>query len=548
MLDESGSISHYVAVKIDITERKQREYELEALASISSSLRAKETLAEMLPVVLDKIIHLLGADNASIELIDPPSGDAVVTLTYGETSLPVGYHIPADQGLNSYIRASGKPYLNNNVHGDPMLLEPCFSKEGKAVAGVPMISQGQLLGFLWIGRKSEILESDMRALVVIADIAANATRRTILHEQTTQRLKQLTALRQIDAAINENRDLQGTLRVLLEQTLNQLGVDAAMVLRLDETSQSLVVESGLGFQPGSVEIVQLAVNESLAGKAVHDRKVLQVADLRHADVPAQLLSMARAEGFVSYYAAPLIKEGLVKGVIEVYLRKALKPDPDWLNFLEILAGQAAIAIGNVELFQRMIHSNLRLANAYDATIAGWSAAMDLRDRETEGHTRRVTELSLELAQALGIPAAEQIHMRRGAMLHDIGKIGVPDRILLKEGRLTDAEWMIMHKHPQYAYDMLAPIEYLRPALAIPYCHHEKWDGTGYPRGLKGDQIPLTARIFALVDVWDGLISNRPYRAAWPRDQALDYIREQSGKHFDPQIVPAFLELLQSHPI
>ena len=189
-------------------------------------------------------------------------------------------------------------------------------------------------------------------------------------------------------------------------------------------------------------------------------------------------------------------------------------------------------------------AHIELKAAYDATIEGWSRAMDLRDRETEGHTQRVTELTLELAKLVGMPQNEIVHVRRGALLHDMGKLGIPDSILLKPDKLSTDEWELMRQHPQLAYDMLYPIEYLHPALDIPYCHHEKWDGSGYPRGLKGEQIPLSARIFAVVDVWDALTSDRPYRAAVGRAEVLEYIKEQSGKHFDPQIVGLFLQVIQ----
>ena len=169
--------------------------------------------------------------------------------------------------------------------------------------------------------------------------------------------------------------------------------------------------------------------------------------------------------------------------------------------------------------------------------------MDLRDKETEGHTQRVTEITIRLAKIMGISEEQIVHIRRGALLHDMGKLGVPDAILLKPGGLTDEEWDIMRKHPQFAYEMMQPIEYLLPALDIPYCHHEKWDGTGYPRGLKGEQIPLPARLFAIIDVWDALRSDRPYRKAWPKDKVIAYIREQSGKHFDPDVVEKFFQLM-----
>lgn len=184
-----------------------------------------------------------------------------------------------------------------------------------------------------------------------------------------------------------------------------------------------------------------------------------------------------------------------------------------------------------------------LANNRDLMLQGWSSAMDLRDKETEGHTQRVTLMTVQLARAMGLGESEILHIRRGALLHDIGKIGVPDSILFKPDKLTDEEWIIMRKHPEKAYEMLVPITFLRgAALDIPYCHHEKWDGTGYPRGLKGMEIPLAARIFAVADVWDALRFDRPYRKAWTAEQVREYIQTQAGVHFDPQVVAAFLRL------
>jgi putative two-component system response regulator len=210
-----------------------------------------------------------------------------------------------------------------------------------------------------------------------------------------------------------------------------------------------------------------------------------------------------------------------------------------------------LGITQLNRYQKLIQeraklreANTQLLSAYEATIEGWSHAMDLRDRETEGHSQRVTQLTVKMSQALGLGNDDIMHIRRGALLHDMGKIGVPDAILHKPGPLTDDEWILMRKHPQFAFDMLYPIEYLRPALEIPLSHHEKWDGTGYPRGLKGEEIPLAARMFSVVDVWDALTSDRPYRPAWSEEEALKYIREQSDKHFDPQAVDLFFKSLQ----
>jgi HD-GYP domain-containing protein (c-di-GMP phosphodiesterase class II) len=214
---------------------------------------------------------------------------------------------------------------------------------------------------------------------------------------------------------------------------------------------------------------------------------------------------------------------------------------DWLEFLEAVAGQAAIALDNATLFNELQHSNAELAKSYDATLEGWVKALELRDRETEGHAQRVIWMTLELAERMGLDSENLPHIRRGALLHDIGKMGVPDSILLKPGPLDQEEWAIMKQHPIYAYQWLSPISYLGPALQIPYYHHEKWDGSGYPNGLKGEQIPLPARIFAVADVWDALTSDRPYRSAWSEAEADNYIRQESGRHFDPQVVDYFFK-------
>ena len=200
------------------------------------------------------------------------------------------------------------------------------------------------------------------------------------------------------------------------------------------------------------------------------------------------------------------------------------------------------------LFTDLERSNEALMQAYDETLAGWSYALELRDGETRGHTQRVTELTLRLAEASGMSENELVHIRRGALLHDIGKLGVPDAILRKAGRLSDEEWAVMRKHPVYAYEWLAPITYLRPALVIPYCHHERWDGTGYPRGLKGEAIPLAARLFAVVDVWDALCSERPYHLPWPVEEVKAYLAAQAGTHFDPAVVALFLRLIQDDDV
>ena len=418
---------------------------------------------------------------------------------------------------------------------------------GYACACVPLKTAEYTIGLLHLACSSKRVptDSEVRLLTSIAEMAGNALHRATLHEQTKQRLQRLTALHTIDTAISASLDLRLTLNILLDQITTQLRVDAADILLLNPHTQKLEYANGRGFRAKAIERSRLRLGEGYAGQAALERRIIHVSDLRSRQTNLLRSPLFGAEDFISTYCVPLIAKGQVKGVLEIFHRSQLESDMEWMNFLESLAAQAAIAIDNAELFEGLQRSNVELAVAYDTTIEGWSRALDLRDKETEGHTQRVTEMAIRLAKAMGISEEEIVHLRRGALLHDMGKMGVPDRILLKPGPLTDDEWTIMRQHPQFAYDMLSPIAYVRQAMDIPYCHHEKWDGTGYPRRLKGEEIPLAARVFAIADVWDALRSDRPYRKGWTEEKVQAFIREQSGQHFDPKVVEAFLRYISA---
>jgi len=197
-------------------------------------------------------------------------------------------------------------------------------------------------------------------------------------------------------------------------------------------------------------------------------------------------------------------------------------------------------IESSSLTQVLQRTNVELTIAFDSTIDAFARALELREGEPLGHTRQVTEVTVNLAKAMGIGIPLLPHIRRGAFLHDIGKMAVPESILRKAGSLTNEEWVIIKRHPSYAYDLLSPIVFLYPAMDIPYCHHERWDGTGYPQGLIGAHIPLVARVFAVVDVWDALSSDRPHRKAWAESDVMHYLKEQAGKQFDPAVINTFL--------
>ncbi len=408
---------------------------------------------------------------------------------------------------------------------------------------IPLVVGDQVIGVIDIqGTDPDTFSAnDERLMTIFAERASLMLEHARLFAQAERRTQNLLSLRKIDSAIAGSSDLSFTIGILLDQVTKQLGVHAADVLAFNPVTQTFRFSAGQGFHTQASKVTDLHLGDGYAGRAVRERHSIVVQRLNENLADLQRSNDFAREGFVTYVATPLIAKGQVQGVLEIFHRDELHLDQERFSFLEMLAGQAAIAVDNARLFEHLQSSNSELTMAYDETIEGWSRAMDLRDEETEGHSLRVTELTLRLANSLGVGIEETVHIRRGALLHDIGKIGVPDRVLHKPGPLTDEEWVIMRKHPQFAHDMLAPILYMNKALDIPYCHHEKWDGTGYPRGLRGEQIPLAARIFAVADVWDALISDRPYRKAWPEAKALQYIRAQAGKHFDPGVVEAFLQ-------
>lgn len=418
--------------------------------------------------------------------------------------------------------------------------EILYSQQIQSLVIVPMVYSRTLVGFLGFDsvRTEKIwTEQDVALLKMVGEIFVNALKRREAEEQIKYNVKRLTILHKIDQAIISSMDLNIILSIFLEQVTTQLSVDAANVLLLNPQTHKLECAASRGFHSHETEFSYTHFTENFASLAMLEKRI--VYDSCKSDT---LNTHGKGMKFTAYYGVPLIAKGHVKGVLEIYHSTHINSDNEWMSFLEAIGALAAIAIDNASLFDDMQRSHSELSIAYDSTIEGWSRALELRDKETKGHSQRVTDSAVKLAQIIGVKEEELIHIRRGALLHDIGKMGIPDNILLKASALTEEEWQIMHKHPEYAYQLLAPIAYLRKALDIPYYHHEKWDGTGYPHKLKGEKIPLAARIFAVVDVWDALSFDRPYRKALSKDEVAKYIKAHTGTHFDPRVVDGFLKL------
>ncbi len=525
----------------------RRLTELEAISEVSTALRVANTMDEMLVLLLDKTLSFLDTDAGSIILYDPTLSRLIPNVGRGWFVSVDQSPMKSDEGLAGYVFSSGHMYCSNDFTHDPLIRPSVRANlpSNWSLICLPLRTSQETVGVMFaaVQHPREFTDDEVRLLNTLSEIAGNAIHRSRLNEQTQRNLRRLAALHAIDLAITSSFDLSVSLNILLEQAMFQLEADAAVVFRLNTSLHSLEYAAGRGLYTTMASKTHLRLGDAYAGQAALERRLISIPDLAAGDVMSTPAFTA-VEALKAYHAVPLMAKGQVKGVLEVFHRKPFQPDLEWLNFLQTLGGQAAIALDNAELFTGLQRSNMELTLAYDATIEGWSRALDLRDKETEGHTQRVTETALRLAQAMDVNDEALIHLRRGALLHDIGKMGVPDNILLKPGPLTLTEWTYMRRHPEFAYDMLFPIEYLRPALDIPYCHHEKWDGTGYPRGLKGEQIPFAARIFTIVDVWDALRSDRPYRHAWSEETVREYIRAETGKYFDPRVTEAFLTMLK----
>jgi PAS domain S-box-containing protein/putative nucleotidyltransferase with HDIG domain len=527
MADPSGQECRLAL--IDITDRKRAEAATlaknEARLSMIENQEAQWLMIENLPVGV--VVH---------------APDTRVVLTNPEAAQLLG--ITSDQMLGRDVREPEWDFVREDLTRMPPEEFPVNKviATGQVLKNFVMgIDRDRDGKYQWVlvnaypeFDNGELLRQVVVMFTDISDIKC-------ADERIRRNLEHLTALVEIGRAINFSFDLNLSLTTLLTHVIVQLGVDAADVLLFNRTARTLEYVAGSGFHTKAMEHARQPLGEGYAGRVAEERNIIHIPDLAQEHDSFLRGILLAGEEFVSYYGVPLIAKGRVVGVLEVFHRTRLERDNEWLDFLKALAAQAAIAIDNVTLFDNLQRSNNELAQAYDATIEGWSRALELRDNETEGHTQRVADLTVRLARLFGLSDAELVQVRWGALLHDIGKMGIPDEILLKHDTLTEAEWAVMKKHTVFAFEMLSPIRYLRSALDIPRAHHEKWDGTGYPLGLKGEQIPLVARIFAVVDVWDALRSDRLYRSSWSVEKVREHLRSLAGTHFDPHVVRVCLD-------
>ncbi len=371
-------------------------------------------------------------------------------------------------------------------------------------------------------------------------ISRDVTEEKLALQKVNHELNKLACLRSIDASILERSSAESTLDMIASICIDHLDVDGVIIITQLADGQLCSVFRSIidtADEPivKTLKELQISVLEKFGKKKFDLTTIQQINGLE---------LTGTGKDTIRYRSIlPLYVNKKPNGFIQLLSTNPHPDDQEWRDYFVTLAGQTSLAIENVTLISNEEKAYNELLRAHEATIAGWSKALELRDEETKGHSDRVMYLACHLAKRAGLPPEKMTSFRRGVLLHDIGKMGIPDRILLKPGPLTEEEWVIMKTHPVLAYELLSTIPYLHDSLEVPYCHHERWDGSGYPRGLSGEEIPLSARIFAIVDVWDALISDRPYRKGWEPDRIRQYLIDNKAKLFDPILVDIFIELI-----
>lgn len=507
-------------------------------------LNSNQDIDTVMQVIVGDIQANLGYKHIGIYLFDEKSGHYLLvagTIDRALVTLPAQFHEwvisePDDILVIDPTHRSGVSAI----------------QDGLRELGVAQLAVGKLrVGHTYFGllvvmdaaAQKKFDETRLQIVRVYVQQVAMIIYNLKLLEETELRLKRLSALRTIEMTVSGSLDLKTSLSIMLEQGKALLGVDAACVLVYSPHSLELEYTAGQGFQGKSIRNHKVKLGEDLAGTAAVERRTVGGASMLASANGFRRSVIFEEEKFVAYYAAPLVAKGELKGVLEVFNRNTLMPDTEWHFFLEILARQVANVIQEAEVFRELQRYRFELSLAYDAMIEKWVQSYEERIFEPQGHTSRVAELTLQVARLMGFNERDLVNIRRGAYLHDVGKIYLPESILGNPGPLNAYQQLEIRKHPVYAYELLSTTDVLRDVLDIPYCHHENWDGSGYPRGLSGEQIPISARIFAVVENWDILRVDRPYRKAWSDEQIKLYMRDQAGHKFDQYVIRKIFEIL-----
>ncbi len=443
-------------------------------------------------------------------------------------------HWPLDPLLHRFPNDAVERVISG---GEPVT----FKDHEELIAGgiFPLSSKGKVTGLIGLlSTQTDFFKPSTVAWIrAFANVVSNS-----VWEGTRSRAGSALIEQSICQLLQSSMNVTDPLPAVLELLASAVQADAMTALGYHPASRRFDLLATHKLDTREIAKLKLYFETGLAGKIARQASPVWIEDLWSADSSSPPISPLAPEGFRGYLALPLVGHNDLLGFLELVWRTPQSIDASNLDFLERMAGQIAFTMERTSIVRDLRNRNRELASTYNAMIEGLSRALELRDLETEGHTRRVSVLTMRFVEHMQIPAEQWDAIRQGALLHDIGKLGVPDAILLKPGSLTDQERKVMQQHAVYGYNVLVPIINLRQTLDIALYHHERWDGSGYPYGLKGEQIPLVARLFAVVDVFDALTSDRPYRSAWTHMQAVEYLKEQAGRQFDAHVVDLFLEI------
>lgn len=545
------SIAHQTSISIALTrllqETMQRAEEADAIAEVGRDISA--TL--QLDLVLDRIAtyakELLNTETSAVYLFQRSDSRLHAVAAKGvDAEALKNDPVELGSGLSGIIAQNKRGEIVNYDAADPrgLVVKGTEANPFEHLMGVPVLNHEELTGLVVVwrtGAEKEFQPAELNFLTGLAQQAAVAIENARLFQLEQERRQEAENLQVAATAVSSSLDLQQVLQTIMIALKHVIPYDSASMLLLEGDHVRLRATQGLQRPDAALNQLFSANNPLLRAIHLSGRPVI-LPDAQH---DPRFEVWPGSEDIHGWLGVPLIARGEVIGYITLESKAIDSFQEKDALLAQTFAHQAAAAIDNARLYSGLEQANRELSRAYDTTLEGWGNALELRDKETQGHTRRVADLTVRLGRQLGLEEPDLVNLRRGVLVHDIGKMGVPDEILHKETSLTKREWDEMRKHPQYAFDLLYPIPYLRAALTVAYCHHERWNGSGYPRGLSGEEIPLPARIFAVVDVWDALLSDRPYRKAWARKRAMDYLRDQSGVLFDPTIVQAFQAMLES---
>jgi PAS domain S-box-containing protein len=527
-------------------EQRRRE-EAEILYNTTRDLVMERDLSVLLRTIVERAAAMVGTPSGSIDLCEPEARLVRVAVSHNTDRDYTGVALKYGEGIGGRVAETGQPIIVEDYRvwpGRAAIYEG--DKPFVSVLAVPMRWQGSVIGVIHMldnNRVRAFTQEDVRIASLFANQAAMAVENARLFREASQRAQEAAVIAEVGREISESLKLDVILERIASYAKSLLRARTCAVYLPNPQMTELHAIAALG--PFAEEIKR---SPTILGKAILGNIALQqsgeIVNNVGNDPRSVLIPDTEDIDIEHLMGIPVLSKSRLMGLIAVWRVGAGEEFTSGeLGFLSSLAGQVAVAIENARLFADLQQTNLELSGAYDTTLEGWARALELRDKETLGHSRRVTDLTLRLARRLGVPESDLTHIRRGVLLHDIGKMGIPDVLLKKTGPLNEEEWELMRQHPRYAYNLLQPIAYLHQALDIPYAHHERWDGSGYPRGLIGEQIPLAARIFMVVDAYDALLNDRPYRKAWPTNEVFQYLRQEAGRLFDPEITEVFLDLM-----